>query len=73
MLVAVLYKTHFTPNLVLPTVNDPHFMSFKGGGGGGEGAVHVQKIWKHYFKTTGDPEDPPSGSTFWSGLEAPDS
>ena len=41
----------------------------KGGGGGVQG----QKSWKHDFEITDDPKGPPSGSTFWSGFEAPDS
>ena len=31
------------------------------------------KSWKHDFEITGDPKGPPSGSTFLSGSEAPDS
>ena len=31
-----------------------------------------QKRWKHDFEMTGDPNGPPSGSTFWVGFEAPD-
>ena len=38
----------------------------------GEG-VQGQKSWKHDFEITGDPKGLPSGSTFWSGIEAPDS
>ena len=37
------------------------------------GGVQGQKSWKHYFEITGDPKGSPSGSTFWSGFEAPDS
>ena len=44
-----------------------------GGGGGGCGGVQAQKSWKHDFEITGDPKCPPSGLTFWSGFEAPDS
>ena len=35
--------------------------------------VQGQKSWKHDFEITGDPKGPPSGSTFWSCFEAPDS
>ena len=41
------------------------------GGGGGGGGVQGQKSWKHDFEIIGDPKGPPSGSTFWSGFEAP--
>ena len=30
------------------------------------------KISKHNFGIAVDPKRPPSGTTFWSGLEAPD-
>ena len=46
--------------------------TLRGGGGGGAG-VQGQKSWKHDFEITGDPKGPPSGSTSWSGFEAPDS
>ena len=31
------------------------------------------KSWKHDFEIAGDPKGTPSGSTFWSGFEGPDS
>ena len=37
------------------------------------GGVQGLKSWKHDFEITGDPKGPPSGSTFWSGFEGPDS
>ena len=39
----------------------------------GGGGVQGQKSWKHDFEIIGDQKGPPSGSTFWSGFEAPES
>ena len=43
--------------------------TLRGQGGGVQGL----KSWKHDFEITGGPKGPPSGSTFWSGFEGPDS
>ena len=63
----MLYTLLDLSSCIVCEFNRPYF-PFKGGGGGVQG----QKSWKHDFEITGDPKVPPSGSTFWSGFEAPD-
>ena len=55
----------------MATKPDQKVDPLKGGGGGREGPR--SESWKHDFEITGDPKGRPSGSTFWSGFEVPDS
>ena len=46
-------------------IDNVSFFKLKGGG-------YHSKFRKHNFEIVVDPKGPPSGSTFWSGWEAPD-
>ena len=60
----------YGPELILDQNDVNMIQMFQTWGGGG--GVQSLSFWEHFFEITADPKGPPSGSTFWSGVEAPD-